>query len=668
MTGRTSIPLVKTLKEQCRMCYSCVRECPAKAIRISGGQAEVITERCIGCGNCVRVCSQNAKTVRNSKTDVLKLLSGKEKTAALIAPSFPAEFYSINYRKFVSMLRKMGFDYVFEVAFGADLVSAKYRELFNEHRDNSFISTTCPAIVFYIEKYHPSLVKNLAPIVSPMVATARAVHKLYGEDLKTVFIGPCIAKKDEAARADIAKDIDEVLTFRELGEMFAMKEIKPEDVERSEFDPPYGQMGTLYPIGGGMLQASGLNENYLSMDIVASSGHKQFVHAIKEYETVEHNNVMLDLNCCEGCISGSGMSHNIPLYTKRGYVSRFAQKRNQENKKNEFSKMLEEVSSLDLTAHFYEDDHRVPAPNNEELREILKRMGKFEQRDELNCGACGYDTCIEHATAIHKGLAENEMCLPFTIEKLKKTASELAVSYEEILKAKQAIIQSEKLASLGRMASGIAHEINNPLTGVLAYSGIMKETLKGSDFEEDLNVIINETMRCRKIVKGLLDFARNSAVDKIIADINDVIRETVSILEKHMMFQNIHICMQLSENIPMMVIDVNQMRSVFNNLIENSAHAMPSGGDINIKTELDDRGNHIVITVADTGIGIKEENINKIFDPFFTTKESGKGTGLGLAVIYGIIEQHNGKIEVSSVPDHGAVFTVTLPLDIKFKL
>jgi len=192
----------------------------------------------------------------------------------------------------------MGFDYVIEVAFGADLVSERYRELFSGKRDKSYIGTTCPSVVFYIEKYHPSLVKNLAPIVSPMAAAARAVHKIYGEDLKTVFIGPCIAKKDEAVRSDIAKDIDEVLTFRELREMLAIKEITPADVERSEFDPPHGGRGTLYPIGGGLLQASDLNENFLSMDIVASSGHKQFMHAIKEYETVEHSTVLLELNCC----------------------------------------------------------------------------------------------------------------------------------------------------------------------------------------------------------------------------------------------------------------------------------------------------------------------------------------------------------------------------------
>lgn len=663
MTGRTDIPLVRTLKEQCRMCYSCVRECPAKAIRITGGQAEVVTGRCIGCGNCVKVCSQNAKIVRNSMTYVRAMLESGSKVAALVAPSFPAEFYSIHYRKFVGMMRKIGFDYVVEVSFGADLVSERYRELVNNSNGKSYIGTTCPAIVFYIEKYHPALIDNLIPVVSPMIATARAMHRIHGEDLKLVFIGPCIAKKDEAARSDLAGDLDEVLTFRELREMFSSANIRPENVYESEFDPPHGGRGTLYPIGGGLLQASGLTENLLSMDIVASAGNKQFIHAIKEYENVEHNTVLLELNCCEGCISGSGISHDIPLYTKRGYVSAFARKRYNSIDQEAHSKLIADFSDLDLTASFFEDDYRIPPPSITELKEILWRLGKFEQRDELNCGACGYDSCVEHATAIHRGLAENEMCLPFTIEKLKKTASELASSYEELVQTRRAMIQSEKLASLGRMASGIAHEINNPLTGVLTYSSILKEDLKGSDVVEDLDVIIHEAMRCRKIVKGLLDFARNSSVEKRIANINDVIRETVSILEKHVTFQNVHIRLNLSDEIPSTEIDVSQMRSVFNNLAENAAHAMPNGGDLIIVSKLNSDGTSILITVSDTGTGIKEEHLNKIFDPFFTTKEAGKGTGLGLAVIYGIVEQHHGKIEVTSTPGNGAVFSITMPVD-----
>jgi signal transduction histidine kinase len=322
---------------------------------------------------------------------------------------------------------------------------------------------------------------------------------------------------------------------------------------------------------------------------------------------------------------------------------------------------MKKLSGLNITARFDADDQRLPEPTPDELREILKNKGKTTVEDELNCGACGYDTCIEHATAIHRGLAEYEMCLPFMIEKLGKTAKELAASYEQLVTARQAMVQSEKLASLGRMASGIAHEINNPLTGVLTYSSIMKDELKGSDYEEDLSVIINETIRCRNIVKGLLDFARNTAVEKVAGDINDLIRVTVSILEKHVTYQNIKFHFNLDPQMPLIEFDMNLMRSVFNNLAENAAHAMPDGGTLYIETSHDIEDRSAQIRFRDTGEGIKRENLSKIFDPFFTTKEAGKGTGLGLAVIYGIIERHHGKIEVSSTPGEGTEFTITLP-------
>lgn len=662
MTGKTSMPLVRTLKEQCRMCYSCVRECPAKAIRISGGQAEVIADRCIGCGNCVRVCSRNAKVVRNSKDSVSGLLKTDFRVAALVAPSFPAEFPAVSYRRVVSMFRELGFDYVVEVAFGADLVSAEYRKLIkNSESGSNYLGTTCPAIVFYIEKYHPSLVPHLAPIASPMIACARGVHKIYGSDVKTVFIGPCIAKKDEALRSDLAGDVYEVLTFTEISEMFVEAGINPDNVTPTEFDPPHALKGTLYPIGGGLLQAADLNEDYLTMDIVAAAGHKQFIQAIKEFETLEHNTRLLEVNCCEGCISGSGLSKHLPLYARRGYVSNYAKKRYASVDRDANEKFLSQLTGLDISVKFKTDDHRLPAPTPSELREILKNKGKLTARDELNCGACGYDTCIEHAIAIHRGLAEYEMCLPYMIEKLKKTASELADSYEQLVSARKAMVQSEKLASLGKMASGIAHEINNPLTGVLTFSSLLKDELKDTPYTEDLAVIINETLRCRKIVKGLLDFARNTNVEKAVANINDLIREAMAILEKHVTYGNVKFYLDLDESLPLIEFDISLMRSVFNNLAENAAHAMPSGGDLYITTGYARKDNNVIIVFRDTGEGISEENITRIFDPFFTTKEAGKGTGLGLAVIYGIIERHNGSITVASTPGQGATFTITLP-------
>ena len=656
-------PLVQTIKEKCRVCYTCVRECPAKAIRIYNGQAEVIQERCIGCGNCFKVCTQQAKKVRSSIEHVELLLATRKEVAACIAPSFAAEFNEIDYRKFVGILRKIGFSHVIEVAFGADLVSYHFKELVTNNPDKHYISTSCPSIVSYIEKFHPGLVRNLAPIASPMIAIGRVIHRMYGDDMGIVFVGPCLAKKDEAERKGIKDVITEVLTFSELRDLIEMNNITLDRVEPSDFDPPHPGKGTLFPIGRGMLQSAGIQEDLMTNTVFATDGTKQFVHTLKEFEKIPHGIQLLELLCCNGCIMGPAMTTGMNHFSRRAFVSKYAQTRYNEIDLEEWERNMDEFRDVDLNVSFIENDRRFHRPTKESLQSILQKLGKYNPEDELNCGACGYDTCIDHATAIYMGMAESEMCLPYTIETLKDTAQELKMSYEELVNTKNALIQSEKLASLGRMASGIAHEINNPLTGVLTYSSLLLEDLKETDFSEDLNVIIKETLRCREIVRGLLDFARESKHEKIQANINEIIANTLHILEHHVSFQSVTIKRNLDDHVPFSLMDVNQMRSVINNLAENAAHAMPAGGTLTVSSRFDERRNEIIIRITDTGIGIDEENLNRIFDPFFTTKTAGKGTGLGLAVVFGIIRQHDGTIHVDSKLNEGTSFIITLPVE-----
>jgi iron only hydrogenase large subunit-like protein/nitrogen-specific signal transduction histidine kinase len=659
-------PLVKTIKEKCRVCYSCVRECPAKAIRIINGQADVLAERCIGCANCVRVCSQQAKLVRNSITRVKELLSSGAKTAACIAPSFPAEFSESGYRKVAGMIRALGFSYVVEVSFGADLVSHKYKSLLDK-TESQYIATTCPAIVLYVEKYHPSLVKKLAPIASPMVACARVIHKLYGEDTAVVFIGPCVAKKEEAEREDIRNDVNEVLTFAELREMFRGNGISFDSVAPSNFDPPHPGTGTIYPIGRGMLQASNLEENLLKTDVFATDGTKQFVAALKEFDELPNEVRLLEVLCCNGCIMGSGMTTKLSHFNRRAYVSNYARSRLENLDRAEWETDIEHLKGVDLRVNYQVDDMRLPDPTEEELKKILEQRGKTRPEDELNCGACGYDTCAEHAIAIYRGLAEIQMCLPFTIETLKRTTEKLTWSYEQMVNTKNALVQSEKLASLGRLAAGIAHEINNPLTGVLSFSSILAADLKDTIYKDDLQTIVKETIRCREIVQGILDFARTTKLEKESTSINRVIEDSLRILQNHMKFQNIKISTQFAENIPALNLDVIQMRSVVNNLCMNAADAMHDRGEIIISTWFNEKNGQVFMSVSDTGVGISQENMKHIFDPFFTTKEIGKGTGLGLSVTYGIIETHNGAINVESKEGAGTTFTIMLPLNHKEK-
>ncbi len=228
--------------------------------------------------------------------------------------------------------------------------------------------------------------------------------------------------------------------------------------------------------------------------------------------------------------------------------------------------------------------------------------------------------------------------------------------------AERTILKSEKLASLGRLASGIAHEINNPLTGVLTYSSLLMEDLKGTPAEEDLRVIRDETLRCRRIVRGILDFARENEPLKEPTDLNAVIDEALRILEKNVHFQNVEIVREYDPDLPPVPVDASQIKQVIGNLAVNAADAMPEGGRLRIGTGREADPPRAVIRVTDSGVGIPPENMARLFEPFFTTKEQGKGTGLGLPAVYGVVERHHGTIDVRSQVGEGTEFIIRLPL------
>jgi signal transduction histidine kinase/Fe-S-cluster-containing hydrogenase component 2 len=652
---------VQTINERCRVCYTCVRECPAKAIGISDGQAHVIPERCIGCGNCARVCSQGAKKVQDGTKEVARLLEGNGRVAALIAPSFPAEFEDVEHEKVIGMVRALGFHHVHEVGFAADLVARRYRELLEDNPDGKFIATTCPALVGYVERYFPDLVPRLAPIVSPMVAAARVLRKIHGPDMKFVFVGPCIAKKGEAASEAIEGEVAAVLTFSELRQMLSDSGIKPETVEPSDFEPPWSGPGGLFPISRGLLQAAQISEDLMDGQVLATDGRTNFADAIQAVDSNSLNVRLLEVLCCNGCIMGAGMTTNTALFRRRSMVRKFVQGHWAKHKE-QWERDIAQFADIDLSRTFRTYDQRVDQPSRDEVTTILARMGKERPEDELNCGACGYDSCVQHAIAIHRHLAETEMCLPYTIDKLRTTVKELAVSHQELVNTQEALMHSERLASMGQLAAGVAHEVNNPLGIVLMHSHMLLEQAEQfPEWREDLNMIVEQADRCKKIVLRLLHFARqNKAVFRNV-DLCALLQHAV----KTYPFQaDILAEVDPVEEDLVVDLDPDQINQVITNLFSNACDAMPEGGNINI--HIGSNATHSWFSVKDTGTGIPKENLGKVCEPFFTTKQIGKGTGLGLAVTYGIVKMHRGDLSIVSNNDPasgptGTTFTVKLP-------
>jgi two-component system NtrC family sensor kinase len=236
----------------------------------------------------------------------------------------------------------------------------------------------------------------------------------------------------------------------------------------------------------------------------------------------------------------------------------------------------------------------------------------------------------------------------------------------QLREAQDQLIQSEKLASLGKMAAGVAHEINNPLTSILLNTHLLlEESGDSEEAREPLTLIADEAARCAQIVSGLLDFARQTPAMTVLADINEIIDRTVQLHEKQAAVRNIRIEKRLDRSLPPITVDKNKIQQVFSNLAINACEAMPDGGDLTITSRLRRDGTRIEIVFADTGVGIPRENIPKLFDPFFTTKSFG--TGLGLAVSYGIVRQRGGTIDVQSEAGRGSTFLVSIPLEDEVK-
>jgi len=656
------IPLVTTIKERCRVCYTCIRECPAKAIRVVDGQADVIVERCIGCGNCVQVCGQHAKKVFDSVPQVEDLLKGENPVAAILAPSFPVAFLDWDHKEVVGLLRKIGFDYVFEVAFGADLVAERYRNLLQQDDDRRYIATSCPAIVVYIQRYYPDIVGALAPIVSPMTATARVAHREHGDDVKIVFIGPCIAKKEESA-ALVPDDVDAALTYEEALRMAEDRNIAKETIEPSEFDSPHGGLGALFPISRGLIQSARLQEDLTKDDIITTDGRLGFVEAVKEFNAGHCKPRLLEVLACQGCIMGPGIPNGEPLFRRRHRVSKYVRNRLDTIDLEEWNHNVKRFADLDLSQSYVVDDQRLPDPTDAQLSAILAQLGKKCVEDELNCGACGYETCREHAIAIHKGLAENEMCLPFMIKKLRETVESLAQSKEKLAQTQETLMHTEKIASMGQLAAGIAHELNNPLGVILMYAHLLLEDHGVADPEmrEDLNMLASQADRCKNIVAGLLHFARQHKTALILVDLRRFVEDTLKLMT---IPPNIEVDIKHEGGGFYAQMDRDQITQVLTNLIGNAVHAMPDGGTLTIGFGGDDH--EVRLYVNDTGTGIPPEHLKRVFEPFFTTKDIGKGTGMGLAVSYGIVKMHRGNMTVESNADPskgptGTTFTVVLP-------
>ncbi|MEW6621846.1 MAG: sigma 54-interacting transcriptional regulator [Bacillota bacterium] len=418
--------VVRTIEGSCSMCFSCIRNCPVKAIKVEKGQAKVIPELCIYCGHCVEVCSQKAKTVLRGVEDLKSILESPFLKVACLAPSFAAEFTEIQPGQVINALKQAGFDAVYEVALGAKLVAEEYKKLMESEKQSGLISTTCPSIVFLVEKYFPSLIPRLVPVVSPMIALARFLKKKYeGRDIRIVFIGPCTAKKAEFQDANLAGSVDGVLTFPEIRTFLKEKKIEARDLPvDAVFDNPPLGIYKLFPISGGLLKTASLTADILDNNILVIEGRENSLQFLKNVEQGRISFDFADILFCQGCTGGPMYTQSVDPLVRMQQVKKYALSKedmfvssyDQEHDRA-FAKACR---SIDLSRTYSNKHVFFQEPSKEQIDEVLHSLEKYTVEDELNCGACGYETCRSKAAAVVRGFAEKQMCLPYLIKRLEK--------------------------------------------------------------------------------------------------------------------------------------------------------------------------------------------------------------------------------------------------------
>lgn len=388
-------------KSNCKNCYKCIRFCPVKSIRFSGNQAYIIGNECILCGHCFVVCPQDAKQIVDETEKVRVLLQSGAPVYVSLAPSFIANYEGVGIGSMRTALKKLGFCDAEETAVGATIVKNEYERMIDEQESDVIISSCCHSVNLLIQKYFPKELPYLANVLSPMQAHCMDIKKRIPE-AKTVFIGPCVAKKDEAQYYEGI--VDAVLTFDEL-----TKWLKDEDIELTpETDSDENSRARFFPTTGGILKT--MKQDNPDYTYMAIDGVENCIQALKDIENGKVHKCFIEMSACSGsCVGGPVMEkfHRSPVMDYMA-VSDFAGK-------NDFK--VEQPDSLELKKTFAVIEKKLQDPTDDEINEVLRRMGKFKPSDELNCGSCGYNTCREKAVAIIQGKAEISMCLPYLKDK-----------------------------------------------------------------------------------------------------------------------------------------------------------------------------------------------------------------------------------------------------------
>ncbi len=410
---------IYTEKHECQDCYKCVRECPVKAIQVRDAYATIVPEMCIYCGACVSICPNAAKHVRNDLPRARQLVKLPSQVYVSLAPSWITEFPNVSASQMVSALKRLGFDGVSETALGAQQVSAHVAQTLRQEPERILLSSACPTVVAYIQKHKPHLVEAVTGLLSPLLAHCRMLRGHLGDNIRIVFIGPCIAKKVEADEHPDLLDI--ALTFEDLRIWLGSEHIDPRLLNATEtdrFEPESAEEGVLYPVDGGMIAGIRAHCSVDDGSFMSFSGLEAVENALDGLDEMATQGLFLELLACEGgCINGPKVTRQGNTVVKRHRVLTSAR----------FPDMVEvpRLPVIDISRPIDPLPPSQAPPSEARISEVLRSIGKRSIEDELNCGGCGYDSCREFGKALVAKRAERSMCVSWMRQLAFKKANVL---------------------------------------------------------------------------------------------------------------------------------------------------------------------------------------------------------------------------------------------------
>ena len=513
-------------KSNCKNCYKCIRHCPVKAIRFSGNQAHIIGNECILCGQCFVVCPQNAKEIVNETEKVKVFLQGTEPVIVSLAPSFIANYEGVGINAMRRALKKLGFYDVEETALGASMVKTEYERMIKEDDRDIIISSCCHSVNLLIQKYFPGALPFLADVLSPMQAHCQDIKNRF-PNAKTVFIGPCVAKKDEAEYYE--NIVDAVLTFEELTAWLEEENIELE----KELDSDLCSRARFFPTTGGVLKT--MEQQNTEYSYIAIDGIDNCIAALKDIENGRIHKCFIEMSACVGsCIGGPVMekNHHAPI---KDYltVASFAGSKDFD---------IPQPKSAELKKNFAFIEHKLPQPTEMEINSVLRQMGKFKPSQELNCGSCGYNTCREKAAAICQGKAEFSMCLPYLKEKAESFSDTIihntpaaVIVMDDSLVVQQINPAAIKLLGLPN-ADAILRKHIVEILDPAPYQGIVTAALHSQTskhYMPDYNLYVDETILYDRQYHVVITLIRDiTEQEKLRVQGAEMKQQTVEIADK----------------------------------------------------------------------------------------------------------------------------------------